>query len=495
MAVKIEVKGISKSFPGVKALDDVSLTVHKGEVHGLVGENGAGKSTLMHILAGVYLPDEGELFIDGNRYEFRDERSAQEAGIGMVFQERSLIKELSVAENIFAGRQPVKWLNIIDKKQMCRVAAEFLKRVNLDISPMTRVAQLSSIQQQLVEIAKALSLNAQILILDEPTATITEREIDTLFSLVKQLKKGGIAIIYISHRLQELPYICDKVSVLKDGVYQGTRMMNDVTLEEIVTMMVGRKVLSVYDDRNWKEGDVVLEAKDLSSTKFKNISFFLEKQEILGIAGLAGSGRTELALALFGVDRKVKGEVYVNNKRARFNTPRDAINTGIGYLPEDRKDSGVFLDLDVTSNIISANSLQFTRYGLLSDKKAIKSVNKYIKDLKIMTPSVRQKVINLSGGNQQKVLMARWLMKDPDILIIDEPTRGIDIGAKEEIYKLIRQMAVRGKSIIIISSELSEIITLCDRIIVMCLGRKTGELLHVEATEEKIMRLASGLSM
>ena len=495
MAVKLEVKGISKSFPGVKALDDVSLTVHKGEVHGLVGENGAGKSTLMHILAGVYLPDEGELFIDGNRCEFRDERSAQEAGIGMVFQERSLIKELSVAENIFAGRQPVKWLNVVDKKKMCSVAAEFLKRVNLDINPMRRLVQLSPIQQQLVEIAKALSLNAKILILDEPTATITEREIDTLFSLVRQLKKEGIAIIYISHRLQELHFICDKVSVLKDGVYQGTRIMNDVTLEEIVTMMVGRKVLSVYDDRNWKEGKVVLEVKDLSSTRFKEISFSLKKQEILGIAGLAGSGRTELALALFGVDRKAEGEVYVNSKRVKFNTPQEAINAGMGYLPEDRKDSGVFLDLDVTSNVVSANTLQFTRYGLLSDKKAMRSVSRYIKDLKIMTPSLRQKIINLSGGNQQKVLMARWLMRNPDILIIDEPTRGIDVGAKEEIYKLIRQMAVRGKSIIIISSELPEIITLCDRVIVMCLGRKTGELLHGEATEEKVMRLASGLSI
>lgn len=495
MAVKLEVKGISKNFPGVRALDGVSLTIHEGEVHGLVGENGAGKSTLMHILAGVYLPDEGELFVDGNRCEFPDERSAQEAGIGMVFQERSLIKELSVAENIFAGRQPVKWLNFIDRKRMCSEADEFLKRVNLNINPMTRVAQLSPIQQQLVEIAKALSLDAQILILDEPTATITEREIDTLFSLVKQLKKEGIAIIYISHRLQELPYICDKVSVLKDGVYQGTRIMNEVTLEEIVTMMVGRKVLSVYDDRSWKEGDVVLEVKDLSSARFKNINFYLKKQEILGIAGLAGSGRTELALAVFGVDRKAEGEVYVNNKRVRFTTPREAINAGLGYLPEDRKDSGIFLDLDVTSNIISANTRRFTRYGLLSDKRAVKSVNGYIEDLKITTPSTRQKIINLSGGNQQKVLMARWLMKDPDILIIDEPTRGIDVGAKEEIYKLIRQMAVRGKSIIIISSELPEIITLCDRIIVMCLGRKTGDLPHCDATEEKIMRLASGLDV
>jgi ribose transport system ATP-binding protein len=495
LAVKLEVKGISKSFPGVKALDNVSLTVHKGEVHGLVGENGAGKSTLMHILAGVYQQDEGELFIDGNKCEFRDERSAQDAGIGMVFQERSLVKELSVAENILVGRQPIKCLNFIDKKQMCSTALTFLKRVNLDIDPMTRVAQLSPIQQQLVEIAKALSLNAQMLILDEPTATITEREIGTLFTLVKQLKKEGIAIIYISHRLQELHFICDRVSVLKDGVYQGMRVMNEAPLEEIVTMMVGRNVLSMYDDRNWKGGEVVLEVKNLSSSRFKDISFSLKKQEILGIAGLAGSGRTELALALFGVDRKAKGDVYVNNKRTRFTTPKEAINAGLGYLPEDRKDSGVFLDLDITSNIVSANSLQFTRYGLFSEKKAIKSVRKYIRDLKITTPSSKQKVINLSGGNQQKVLMARWLMKDPDILIIDEPTRGIDVGAKEEIYKLIRRMAVRGKSIIIISSELPEIITLCDRVIVMCLGRKTGELLHEEATEEKIMRLASGLSV
>jgi len=449
----------------------------------------------MHILAGVYSPDVGELFIDGKRFEFRDERGAQEAGIGMVFQERSLVKDLSVAENIFAGRQPLRWLNFIDKKQMCNMAIEFMKKVNLDVNPMIKVAQLSPIQQQLVEIAKALSLNAQILILDEPTATITEREINTLFSLVRELKKEGIAIIYISHRLQELPYVCDRVSVLKDGVYQGTRVMNDVTLEEIVTLMVGRKVLSVYDDRNWNRDEIVLEVKNLSSTRFKNVSFSLKKQEILGIAGLAGSGRTELALALFGVDQKSEGEISLNNNKVSFKSPQEAISAGIGYLPEDRKESGVFLDLDVTSNIISANLLQFTRYGFLSNKEATKSASRYVKNLKIMTPSLRQKAINLSGGNQQKVLMARWLKKNPDILIIDEPTRGIDVGAKEEIYKLIREMAIKGKSIIIISSELTEIITLCDRVIVMCLGRKTGELLHEEVTEEKIMRLASGLSI
>lgn len=491
----LEIQGISKQFPGVKALDNVSITIVEGEVHGLVGENGAGKSTLMHILAGVFRPDEGTITLNGEPLEFEDERSAQLAGIGMVFQERSLVNDLSIAENIFAGRQPIKFFNLVDFKKMNSMAKELLAQVGLNLDPSMKVGRLTSIEQQLVEIAKALSLDAKVLILDEPTATITERETEILFSLVKELRAGGISIIYISHRLKELHLICNRVSVLKDGKYQGTRNLNEVTTDEIVTMMVGREILNVYDDREWEKGEVVLKVKNLSSLAFKDVNFVLHKQEILGIAGLAGAGRTEIALALFGADPKAEGEIFHYGKQVRFKSPEDAIRHGIGYLTEDRKEAGLFLDLDVSSNIVSANLDEFTYAGFVRDQDILKKTRESVKQLNVITPSMKQKAINLSGGNQQKLLMGRWLMKDSDILIIDEPTRGVDVGAKSEIYELIRSMAKSGTSIIVISSELPEILTLCDRTIVMWQGNLTGELTNEEATEEKLMHLASGYKL
>ncbi len=490
----LEIQHVTKRFPGVIALHDVNFSVARGEVHGLVGENGAGKSTLMHILAGVYRPDEGRIVLEGRPVDVSNERRAQELGIGMVFQERSLVNGLTVAENIFAGRLPSRWAGMVDRRKLLHEAKGLLTRVGLGIDPTTRVARLSSIEKQLVEIAKALSLNARLLILDEPTATITEKETQVIFSLIRDLRSRGISIIYISHRLQELSVICDRVSVLKDGAYQGTRTITAVSLDEIVSMMVGRAVTNVYDDRGWKSDAVVLEVRCLSSRAFSEVSFTLREGEILGVAGLAGAGRTEMALALFGADPDASGEVLIRGHRVRLGSPGAAIASGIGYLTEDRKESGLFLSLDICANIVCACLRRFAPHGIVRDSKIDDECARYVDELKIRTPSLRQRTLNLSGGNQQKLILARWLISRPDILIVDEPTRGIDIGAKEEIFQLLRAIARKGTSLIVISSELHEILALCDRVMVMCKGRKTGELTHLEATEEKMMQLSAGLA-
>ena len=491
----LRIENVSKSFPGVQALKNINISVEKGEVHAVVGENGAGKSTLMHIIAGVYRADTGKIILGGNELKLRNEIDAQEEGIGMVFQERSLVENLSIAENIFVTRQPVNRLGLIDKKTMCAQASKLLEKVGLKIDPLISLSRLTPVMKQLVEIAKALSLNPKILILDEPTATISEREVDILFSLIKQLKQSGISIIYISHRLQEIPSICDRVSVLKDGVYQGTKKISEVTLGEIVRMMVGREILNIYNDRKNIETEIVLEVKNFSSKAFKNVSFKLKKKEIFGISGLIGAGRSELALALFGFDNNASGEVYVKGKKVSFIIPGDAIRAGIGYLTEDRKESGVFPGLDVSDNIFSSNLERVTRFGIINDGRLNKFSEEFVNKLKIATPSLKQKVLNLSGGNQQKLLLARWLLKNPDILIVDEPTRGVDVGVKSEIYQLLRKIADSGTSIIVISSELPEILALCDRIMVMWQGKKTGELTHLEASEEKLMQLSAGLDI
>lgn len=489
----LTVQNITKAFPGVLALSNVTLSVGAGEVHGVVGENGAGKSTLMHIIAGVYKPDSGTIVFNGEPYSPKNERDAQIAGVGMVFQERSLVNELSIAENVFAGRQPTGLFNVVLRKEMEARTVEILKRVDLDLDPSLPVSSLSPIKKQLVEIAKALSLDAKMVILDEPTATITEREVDTLFALVRKLKEEGISIVYISHRLQELPKICDRVTILKDGSYQGTFDMDRISLDEIVAKMVGREISQEYTDRGWRGGEVVFEVENLSSRRFSDVSFALHSQEILGIAGLAGAGRTELALAIFGADPNATGTMKLGGKTVDIRSPREAIEHGIGYLTEDRKELGLFLDLDVSSNIVSANLGQFTRYGYISDARIEAVVKENVRDLGIATSSTKKKAIHLSGGNQQKLLLARWLLNKAKILIIDEPTVGVDVGAKQEIYDLIRRVAQEGTSVIVISSDLPEILTISDRIMVMWLGRKTGELSHAEATEERIMRLASGM--
>ena len=490
----LQLRNITKEFPGVRALDDVSLEVRKSEVHGLVGENGAGKSTLMHILAGVFPPDQGEIRLTGSPLTIEDERHAQQLGIGMVFQERSLVVGLSIAENIFAGRQPTNRFGMVDRKRMNSQAADLLRRVGLTIDPSLKVARLTSIQKQLVEIAKALSLDAKVLILDEPTATITERETEILFALICELKERGMSVIYISHRLQELSSICDRVSILKDGVYQGTRDMDKVTIDEIVTMMVGRKIVNQYEGRGGTGEEKILEVRELSSTAFTDISFSLHRGEILGIAGLAGAGRTETALALFGYDPEAEGDIILDGISRRFRSPKDAIHSGIGYLTEDRKEAGLFLEMDVAANIVSASLDSFSPTGIMNDRLIEKRCSESVKQLNVRTTSLAKQALHLSGGNQQKLLLARWMMKQLKVLIVDEPTRGVDVGAKNEIYDLIRKIASDGAGVILISSELPEVLTLCDRIIVMYQGRITGELTQDEATEEKIMHLLAGLT-
>jgi len=492
---KLTINGISKKFPGVLALDNVSLEIMAGEVHGVVGENGAGKSTLMHILAGVFPPDTGKILLAGEPIDIQNEKHAQDLGLVMVYQDRSLVNDLSIAENIFVGRQPVGRWHLIDVSRMEAEAGKLLEKVGLDKHPSTLVSSLNTIEQQLVEIAKALSYNPKVLILDEPTATITQIETEILFKLINTLKDKGVSIIYVSHRIKELPQICDRVSILKDGKNQGTCKIGEVSLDDIVRLMVGRKVLHKYLDLKCKGLRKVLEVKGLTSKSFSNISFDLYEQEILGISGLAGAGRTALVLTLFGVNRPTSGQIILFGERVEFGSPTEAMKADLGYLTEDRKHSGLFMELDLPANISSASLSRFTKGLFLDDKEMLRQTRIMIEDLNVVCSSLKQKIVFLSGGNQQKMLIGRWLLRNPRIFIIDEPTIGVDIGAKEEIYKLIRHVARQGTSVILISSELQEIMSLCDRALVMHQGKITGELLQREFTEEQLLRLSAGLSI
>ncbi len=492
--ILLKVSKISKQFPGVKALDKVDLTIKKGEVHALCGENGAGKSTLMNILSGIYKPDEGMIAINGETVQLNSQQKAQEHGISTVYQERSLVDNLNVAENIFAGRQPIGKGGLIDWKALYRRTKELLMMLELDyLNSKTLVGNLAPAQQQMVEIAKALSIDAKILILDEPTATITETETKALFKIINRLKEQGSSVIYISHRIAEIFEIADNVSVFKDGKYMGTRKVNEINHDDIVKMMVGRDLVIEEYTPN-KSDKIVLEVKNLTSKRFTNISFKLHRGEILSFAGLAGAGRTELARAIIGADKKTSGEVFVDGKKRIINTPADAILNGLGYMPENRKEDGLFLDMSVADNIYSAkiNFLGNTQFVKKSEIKKV--AESYKNKLSIVTPDVNRKVVNLSGGNQQKVVLSKWLLLSPRILIVDEPTRGVDVGAKAEIYKILRDLAKQGTSIIVISSDLPEVLAISDRILVMWNGQITGEIGIGEASEEEIMHMASGLA-
>jgi len=494
----LSINEVSKSFPGVQALENVSFEVSEGEVHGIIGENGAGKSTLMHIIAGVYSLDKGKVRLGNVRLDGKNEREVQEAGVGMVFQERSLTPNISVAENIFAGRQPVNSFKVVNKPEMLSRANDLLAQVGLSkqVDPRDTVAHLSTVERQLLEIAKALSLNAEVLILDEPTANLTKKETDTLYKLIERLQDSGMTIIYISHRLKEVKQVCDRVSVLKDGVYQGTKNVEDVKINELVSMMIGREINEKYDDRGLtNKSGIDLKVEDMSGQGFKDVSFELRKQEILGIAGLGGAGRTELALTLFGAKPKEKGKLYLKDEEVSFSSPFEALQSGLAYMPEDRREKGLFLNLDVYENILASNLDKFTSSYILDDEAASKEVQQYIDALSIQTPSIFKKIIYLSGGNQQKALLARWLLHQAEVMIMDEPTRGVDVGVKREIHEVIREITLDEEvSVIVISSEMPELLKLCDRIAVMWQGKLTGTLTHEEASEEKIMQLASGLS-
>ncbi|MCG3004578.1 sugar ABC transporter ATP-binding protein [Escherichia coli] len=491
----LQMKHITKRFPGVLALNDVQFTLRRGEVHALLGENGAGKSTLMKILSGVYQPDEGEIIFEDKPVSFSDPLSAQNVGITIIHQEFNLFPELTVEENIFIGREFCKknrWR--LDEKQQRQATIEILQKLNLAIKPDTLVADLTVAQQQMVEIAKAISVNARILIMDEPTAALTETEIESLFRVTRLLKEQGTGIVYISHRLEELALIADRATVMRDGQYISTVDYECVKISDLIAMMVGRDLGNIYPRREALQQRIpVLKVNGLTRKGVLNdINFTLYRGEILGFAGLMGAGRTELARAIFGADSIDSGTLKLNGKETVIKDISDAIQQGISYLTEDRKKEGLALNLSVERNIMLGNYPEYSdRFGNVDSRRCQQTSEEQVKALRIKTPNLEQAALNLSGGNQQKIIIARWVCKDTDILIFDEPTRGIDVGAKLEIYELMNRLVAKGKSIIMISSELPEVLGMCDRILVMRSGRITGELSAKEATQEKSMQYAT----
>lgn len=493
MSALLEMNDVSKRFLGVHALKGVHFDLRCGEVHALVGENGAGKSTLMKVLTGIHQPDSGEIFFEGKPYAVKNIGEAQNLGISMIHQELNMMNDLTVAQNVFIGRELKKgpWL---DDAGMVRETQKIFDRIGIKIDPKTKLGRLTVGKQQMVEIAKAVSRDCKLLILDEPTAALTQTEIEDLFRIMGDLKAKGIGMVYISHRMDEISRISDRITVMRDGEYVGTVDTVSVTKDDIINMMIGRVV---YEDPKThsevpEDAETVLEVRNLSSGNlFKDVSFKLRKGEILGFSGLMGAGRTEVARAIFGADPRDGGEIFVNGKRVNIKTPEDAVKLGIGYLSEDRKRYGLLLDKSVAENTALASIDKYTKGGIINDRQIKAEAREENAKLRTKTPSMEQLLKNLSGGNQQKVIIARWLIKNSDILIFDEPTRGIDVGAKSEIYTLMNQLAKQGKSIIMISSELVEILRMSDRILVMCEGRKTGELDISEAHQENIMQLAT----
>ncbi len=491
----LKMAGIEKSFPGVHALSQAQFELRAGEVHALVGENGAGKSTLMKILSGIYSKDAGSVRYQGKEVEISSPRAAQHLGISMIHQELNLMNHLTLAQNVFVGREPRQPLRfMLDEAKINAQTQALFDSMHLRLDPRTLAAELTVAKQQMVEIAKALSFNSQVLIMDEPTAALTESEIDELFRIIRQLRSKGVGIVYISHRLEELKQISDRITVMRDGHYVDTVDAKAVTIDQIIGMMVGRAIYeSSPEVPEQPEQAVVLAVRGLNrGTAIRDVSFVLKKGEILGFAGLMGAGRTEVARAIFGADPIDSGEIFVKGIRTAIQSPRDAVRHGIGYLSEDRKRYGLAVGLSVEANIALASFEQFVgSLGVVDDSKVRSIASRYVDLLSIKTPGIQQLVRNLSGGNQQKVVIGKWLTADTEILIFDEPTRGIDVGAKSEIYRLLNELAHAGKSILMISSELPEILRMSHRIVVMCEGRITGELSAAEATQEKIMRLAT----
>ncbi|MDR1579031.1 MAG: sugar ABC transporter ATP-binding protein [Synergistaceae bacterium] len=493
----LEVNGIVKTFPGVRALGGVNLKVRAGEVHAVVGENGAGKSTLMLILGGIYRPDAGEILIDGEKVQFDSAHDANMKGISVVYQEFSLAPNLSVAENIFANRQPLKGVGMIDWKDLRKRAEEMLRLAEMErMHPDTLVKDLSVANQQVVEILKAMSFEPKVLILDEPTSSLTETEVKILFKNIKVLKERGVAILYISHHLSELFEIADSVTVLRDGEYVCDAAIKDIDEDFLITKMVGRKIENIYGRRG--ENDVIgghfFEVKNLTQNgAFTDVSFHINKGEIVGFAGLVGAGRTEVGRAIFGAPPADRGEVTLEGRDARAKNPHQAIAMNIGYMSEDRKGQGLYINFNIVSNLIANRLGDFSENGFIVEAKTRENALACVNDFRIVTPGIEQTVGNLSGGNQQKVLLASWFGIKPKALIVDEPTRGVDVGARSEIYDLLRALAKNGAAIMMISSDLPEILGISDRIIVMREGRISGELSASEATEDKVVALAAGI--
>jgi ribose transport system ATP-binding protein len=493
--ILVSMEGIDKSFPGVHALDKAKFELRSGEVHALVGENGAGKSTLMKILAGIYAKDAGHLLVHGKEVDIPSPRAAQNLGISMIHQELNLMPHLTLAQNVFIGREPRQGIKfMLDEKKLNSQTQTLFDSMRLRLDPRTKAADLTVAKQQMVEIAKAISFNSQVLIMDEPTAALTETEIDELFNIIRQLRGHGVGIVYISHRLEELARISDRITVMRDGRFVDTVTTAEVSIDRIISMMVGRTIFeSSPEVAENPDPSVVLEVKNLNrGSAIKDVNFQLRKGEILGFAGLMGAGRTEVARAVFGADQIDSGDIYVAGQKVQIKSPSDAVKHGIGYLSEDRKRYGLALGMNVEANIVLAAFRKFLDWALLVNNSRTRTTSQhYVEALAIKTPGLQQQVKNLSGGNQQKVVIGKWLTADTQILIFDEPTRGIDVGAKSEIYKLLNELTHQGKSIIMISSELPEILRMSHRIVVMCEGRVTGELSAAEATQEGIMRLAT----
>ncbi len=491
----VSIRDLCKSFPGVRALDHCRFELHAGEVHALMGENGAGKSTLMKVLSGVYQKDAGEIRIDGQLVEIHDPRAARALGIGIVHQELNLMNHLSAAQNIFIGREPRRTMGMfIDERELNRRTTEIFGRMHMKLDPRTPVGQLTVAKQQMVEIAKALSFDSRVLIMDEPTAALNDAEIAELFRIIRQLQSHGVGIVYISHKMDELREISSRVTVMRDGQYVGTVPTATTPIENIIAMMVGRELdMTQRRASERAAGEIALEVKGLSRGKtIRDVSFSVRKGEIVGFAGLMGAGRTEVARAVFGADPVDAGEIRVHGRAVSIRSPKDAVRHGIGYLSEDRKQFGLATGMDVASNIAMPSMRNFMSLGLFLDRRKIdEAARGYVDQLRIKTPSIHQQVRLLSGGNQQKIVIAKWLLRDCDILFFDEPTRGIDIGAKTEVYKLLDTLAAQGKAIVMISSELPEVLRMSHRVLVMCEGRVTGELSGAQASQEGIMRLAT----
>lgn len=488
----LEVKGINKSFPGVRALSDVAFDLYSGEVHVLLGENGAGKSTLMKVLTRVYPKDSGEIILDGKPFEPKNPKEAADLGISIIYQEFNLLPDLTVSDNIFIGREFKNAFGIVNEKEMYRHTKELLDRLNLTIDPNEKVSRLSVGHQQMIEIARAISTNSKVLIMDEPTAALSKAEIEKLFGVIIDLKKKGVGIIYISHRLEELEAIADRITVLRDGNYIDTLDASKVTLPELIKLMVGRSLEGKFPTRNAHIGEVLFSVKDLNQGRvLHDITFDVKAGEVFGIAGIVGAGRTELARAIFGADAIDSGEIILDNRTLHITSPRDAIQAGIAYLTEDRKKDGLMLDQALEDNVMIANTNMYSKFGVCDFDISQELCERYVKSLGIKTPSISRVVQNLSGGNQQKVILAKWLCQKKQVFIMDEPTRGIDVGAKREVYHLINNFADEGAAVIIISSELPEILGMCDRVMVMCRGKVTKIFDKNKADQEDIMYYAT----
>ena len=495
---RLEMRGVSKSFPGVKALDKVNLKVRPGTVHALMGENGAGKSTLMKCLFGIYHMDEGEVFVDGQKVEIQNPDEALHKGLAMVHQELQPVPERTIAENMYLGRFPVKSfgpIKVIDHKTMNEEAKKWLENVKMPFDPRKKLGHLSISQMQSIEIAKAVSQEAKLIILDEPTSSLTDNEVEALFRIVRDLRDRGVSFVFISHKMAELRQISDDITIMRDGCYVGTWEMKNISDDEIVKQMVGRELTNIYPPLDNNPGDVLLEVNNFTSihdSSFKNCSFKLRKGEILGFGGLVGAQRTELMEAIFGIRHTTSGEVKLNGKTLDIKRPQDAINNGIGMITEDRRGSGILGCLSIADNVSIASLNQYLEAGIKLNKKKIEElVQDNVSKLSIKTPSSKTLIQSLSGGNQQKVIISRWLANNPDVLIMDEPTRGIDVGAKYEIYQIMIDLAKQGKGIIMISSEMPELLGVSNRVMVMCNGKITGEVSGDEMTQENVMHYAT----